>query len=76
MGGPARPLVASSEMACPEIAACLLLLVHVAIGEGLQECDDRKHPRNPGNAALRACGILRRTLPHTQIVILRRYPKG
>src|ERR1035437_8764590 len=42
MGRPARPLVASSEMACPEIAACLLLLVHVAIGEGLQECDDRK----------------------------------
>src|ERR1035441_7936097 len=42
MGGPARPLVASSEMACPEIAACLLLLVHVAIGEGPQESDDRK----------------------------------
>ena len=42
MGGPARPLVASSEIAWPEIAACLLLLGHVAIGEGPQERDDGK----------------------------------
>src|ERR1019366_7577656 len=41
-GGPARPPVASSEMAWPEIAACLLLLGDVAIGEGPQERDDGK----------------------------------
>src|SRR5665647_599082 len=36
-GGAARPPVASSEMAWPEIAACLLFLGDVAIGEGTQE---------------------------------------
>src|ERR1019366_8754394 len=34
------PPVASSEMAWPEIAACVLFLGHVAIGEGLQVGDD------------------------------------
>src|SRR5450759_199176 len=41
-GGPARPPVASSEMAWPETAACLLFLGPVAIGEGRQERDDVK----------------------------------
>src|SRR5450756_2001371 len=39
-GGRAGAPVASSEMAWPEIAACLLLLGSVAIGEGPQERDD------------------------------------